>query len=246
LAAILIWQLQRANMAVASLKKAPVVVKRKKSEKSSKKNIAASYNKYKEFDGQQYTGMQVGRSHKWYYDKGEWKETKITPDLWRIFYSVTKRRAGQAPKGSGVPVGTAYNWYIMAHQHVEKLNADDYSTTLMGLKYKVAHKRADKNSWSATTHTQRNHLIKFLKEMVHQLEKEAIPIEIEYDGNSYKGEGVPVPGTCHDGVCYELDVTLNGENYGIIRSSKTGWKMDNVKDQKLVDAIGDEIKLYYE
>src|SRR5690242_20808613 len=28
-----------------------------------------------------YSGMKVGRSHKWYYDKGEWKEKKITPDL---------------------------------------------------------------------------------------------------------------------------------------------------------------------
>jgi hypothetical protein len=213
---------------------------------SLKKNIAASYNKFKEFDGKQYTGMQVGRSHKWYYDKGEWKETKITPDLWRIFYSVTKRRAGKAPRGSGVPVGTGYNWYILAHQHVEKLNANDYSTTLMGLKYKLAHKRADKNKWSATTHTQRNHLIKFLKEMIQKLEEEVVPIEIQHGDIIYKGEGIPIPDACHDGICYQLDITLNGENLGIIRSGKTGWKMDNVEDQKLVDAIGEEIMLYYE
>ena len=37
--------------------------------------------------------MKVGRSHKWYYDKGEWKEKKITPDLWEISYSLTKSRA---------------------------------------------------------------------------------------------------------------------------------------------------------
>src|SRR5688572_16162156 len=110
---------------------------------SSKKNITDSYNQFKEHEGKYYTGMQIGRGHKWYYDKGEWKETKITPDLWRIFYSVVKRRAGKAPKGSGAKVGTAYHWYILAHQRVEKLNANDYSTTLMGLKYKVAHKRAD-------------------------------------------------------------------------------------------------------
>ena len=45
---------------------------------ASKKNepassLAKSYNEYKNFEGQQYTGMKVGRSHKWYYDKGEWK-----------------------------------------------------------------------------------------------------------------------------------------------------------------------------
>src|SRR6186713_919566 len=86
-----------------------------KKKKEAAKDLSKSYNEYKEFEGRQYTGMAVGRSHKWYYDKGEWKETKITPDLWRLVYSVTKRRAGKAPKGSGVPVGTAYHWYILAH-----------------------------------------------------------------------------------------------------------------------------------
>src|SRR5215203_7019667 len=111
----------------------------------AKKDLSKTYNEYKNFEGQQYTGMKVGRSHKWYYDKGEWKETKITPDLWEISYAVTKRRAGKAPEGSGVPVGTEYHWYILAHQNVRKLNANDYTTTLTGLKYKLAHKRADKD-----------------------------------------------------------------------------------------------------
>src|SRR3978361_726855 len=100
------------------------------------KDLSASYNQSKEFEGQQYSGMAIGRSHKWYYDKGEWKETKINPDLWEISYAVTKRRAGKAPEGSGVPVGTEYHWYILAHQNVTKLNANDYTTALTGLKYK--------------------------------------------------------------------------------------------------------------
>ena len=29
-------------------------------------DISASYNKFKEFEGKQYSGMKVGRSHKWY------------------------------------------------------------------------------------------------------------------------------------------------------------------------------------
>jgi hypothetical protein len=70
----------------------------KKSNGKIKGDIAASYNSVKEYNGKQYTGMAIGRSHKWYYDKGEWKETKITPDLWEIFYAVTKRRAGHAPE----------------------------------------------------------------------------------------------------------------------------------------------------
>ena len=45
-------------------------------ENKSRNNISSSYNKYKDFGGQKYTGMKVGGSHKWYYDKGEWKEKK--------------------------------------------------------------------------------------------------------------------------------------------------------------------------
>jgi hypothetical protein len=30
---------------------------------------------------------------------------KITPDQWDFIFSVDKKRAGQAPEGSGVPVG---------------------------------------------------------------------------------------------------------------------------------------------
>ena len=235
-------------------KKRVAVKKRVPAKKSSpglkknvaKKSIADSYNRPKAFEGRQYTGMQIGHSHKWYYDKGEWKETKITPDLWRIFYSVTKRRAGRAPEGSGAKVGTAYHWYILAHQRVQKLNANDYSTTLMGLKYKIAHKRADKGKWNAKTPTQRDHLIKFLKEWIQQLEEEVIPIEFDYGEQHFKGEGVPVPETCQEGVCFQLDITLNDESLGIIRAGKSGWKMDNLKDQKLVDAIGKAISLYYE
>ena len=64
--------------------------------RTPKTGYAASYNEFKQYEGQRYTGMKVGRSHKWYYDKGEWKETKVTPDLWQIHYAVTKRRAGHA------------------------------------------------------------------------------------------------------------------------------------------------------
>src|SRR5678809_1813704 len=99
--------------------------------------------------------MRVGRSHKWHYDKEEWKEKKVTPDLWEISYTVTKRRAGKAPEGSGVPVGTQYHWYVIAHQIVSKLNANDYSTSLTGLKFKLGHKRADKETWSSSQKAQR-------------------------------------------------------------------------------------------
>jgi hypothetical protein len=131
-----------------------------------------SYDEFKEYEGQKYTGMKIGRAHKWYYDEGEWKEKKITPDLWEISYAVTKRRAGRAPEGSGVPVGTEYHWYILAHQNVEKLNANDYTTSMSGLKFKIAHKRADSSKWSVQAKGQRRRMIRFLRGVIDDLEQQ--------------------------------------------------------------------------
>jgi hypothetical protein len=145
----------------------------KSSKKETRSDLAVSYNEFKEHEGQKYTGMKIGRSHKWYYDPGEWKETKITPDLWQIGYAVTKRRAGRAPEGSGVPVGTEYHWYILAHQNVAKQSANDYTTSLTGLKFKIAHRRAGSEKWSATPRTQRKRMITFLRSVLADLERES-------------------------------------------------------------------------
>ena len=139
-----------------------------------KKNISKSYNQFKEFQGKNYTGMRVGRTHKWYYDKGEWKEKKVTPDKWQFSYNVTKRRAGNAPEGSGVPVGTEYNWYILANQNVKKLDANNYSTSMIGLKYKLAHKRADRNNWSLSDNAQRKRLIEILEALIENIKMEMV------------------------------------------------------------------------
>jgi hypothetical protein len=147
------------------------VVGRGFSRAGQKSDLAVSYNEFKEYEGQRYTGMKVGRSHKWHYDPGDWKETKITPDLWQIGYAVTKRRAGRAPEGSGVPVGTEYHWYVLAHQNVTKLNANDYTTSLTGLKFKIAHRRAGAEKWSATPRTQRKRMIAFLEGVIADLKK---------------------------------------------------------------------------
>ena len=142
----------------------------------AKSEAAVSYDEFKSYEGRKYTGMKIGRSHKWLYDQGEWKEKKITPDLWQISYAVTKRRAGRAPEGSGVPVGTEYHWYVLAHQNVTKLNANDYTTSLSGLKFKIAHKRAGSEKWSATGKTQRKRMIRFLQDVIRDLEN---PPEVE-------------------------------------------------------------------
>jgi hypothetical protein len=133
---------------------------------------AVSYDEFKDHEGRKYTGMKIGRGHTWNYDEGKWKEKKITPDLWQISYAVTKRRAGRAPEGSGVPVGTEYHWYVLAHQNVEKLNANDYTTSMTGLKFKIAHRRADSEKWSATPKTQRKRMIRFLRDVIADLEEQ--------------------------------------------------------------------------
>jgi hypothetical protein len=145
------------------------------------KAAASAYDAFKEFEGRRYTGAKVGRRQKWRYDQGEWKERKITPDRWEIDYAVTKRRAGRAPEGSGVPVGTEYHWYILAHQFVRKLNANDYTTQMVGVKFKVAHKRADKDAWSASDRARRKRLVAYLREVIAELEEEpaTAPVEAE-------------------------------------------------------------------
>jgi hypothetical protein len=165
-------------------------IKAHRENNSTNSDIAATYNAFKEFEGRRYTGMKIGRSHKWYYERGEWKEKKITPDQWEIHYAVTKRRAGKAPEGSGVPVGTGYHWYILAHQNVTKLNANDYSTSLTGMKFKLAHKRADKVTWSASPRAQRKRLIKILRQVIQDLEHEPVeqspnPSELKLRANNH-------------------------------------------------------------
>jgi hypothetical protein len=146
--------------------------------KPAKPAVGSSYDQFKEFQGKRYTGMKVGRRHKWRYDAGEWTEKKVTPDDWEFRYAVTKRRAGHAPEGSGAPVGTAYGWYILARQIVTKQDANSYTTEMVGMKHKLAHRRADKTSWSASAGAQRKHLVQILKQMIAELEtSEASPLE---------------------------------------------------------------------
>src|SRR5205814_2307339 len=131
-----------------------------------------AYDQFKEHEGKRYTGMKIGRGHKWKYDAGDWAEKKVTPDKWEFQYSVVKRRKGRAPEGSGAPIGTAYNWYILAHQIVTKLDANSYTTEMAGMKYKLAHKRADKTTWSASERAQRKRLVQILREMIAELERQ--------------------------------------------------------------------------
>ena len=218
--------------------------------KKAASKTKGSYNSIKNYNGKQYTGMAIGRSHKWNYDAGVWRETKVTPDRWELTYDVVKRRAGHAPEGSGVPVGTAYHWFIMSHQYVEKLNADDYNTSMVGVKFKIAHKRASKNAWSSSDATQRKALINILKDFVKELESEPekmlpVPLQFQYKGTDYNGVGVPVISSCQGGVCQQLDITLNKKHLGVIKCTKNGWHITDVP-QGLTNAIGGVVQQWYE
>jgi hypothetical protein len=211
--------------------------------------VAASYNRYKEFKGRRYTGMAVGRTHRWHYDRADWKEKKVTPDKWEFAYSTTKRRVGHAPEGSGAPVGTGYHWFILAHQYVEKLNANDYSTQMAGLKFKIAHKRAGR-AWSASDDKRRRELIAILKALIADLEREPeqiAPVELafEHKGKSYTGTGVPILTSCDGGICRHFDITLNREHIGILRRADDKWKISEIKSQSLANALGGEIEAWY-
>lgn len=83
-----------------------------------------------------------------------------------------KRSAGNAPKGYGVAVGIVYHWYVVAHQIVKKADVNKYTTTTTGIKYKLAHKRAEQENWNITEHTQKKLLIRILEGLAIQLKGE--------------------------------------------------------------------------
>ena len=107
-----------------------------------------AYDDLKEFEGETYSGMAVGGEHVWIYPNGLWRETKLSPNRWEFTFTSLKERERSAPMGSGVPPGTRYHWYILAHQRVRKVDADTYHTLMEGIKIKLAHRRPYWTKWS--------------------------------------------------------------------------------------------------
>lgn len=68
-------------------------------------DAATTYNEFKVFEGKKYTGMRVGGRHKWYYEKGEWSEKKVTPDRWEFSYAVPKTACRPCASGFGCSGG---------------------------------------------------------------------------------------------------------------------------------------------
>ena len=48
------------------------------------------------------------------------------------------------------------------------------STSMTGLKSKLAHKQVERERWNITDNTQRKRLIKILQELIDQLKKEMV------------------------------------------------------------------------
>lgn len=225
-------------------------IEKKKSVKKTTRP-ADAYDDFKTFRGKMYTGMPIGRTHTWHYDRGDWKEKKLAPDRWEISYAVTKRRVGKAPEGSGVPVGTGYHWFILSHQFVHKLNADDYSTVMSGIKLKLAHKRADKAGWNASAARQAKILTEALEQLIAQIKKnpllmQVIPLSFSDGTRTYQGTAVPVFDSCTNVFCSELDITLNDKHLGVIHLTKNGWRLPKPATQKVATLIGRQLETWFE
>ena len=204
-----------------------------------------------EYDCRRLAGMTTGRAHHWLYGTGEWKEKKVAPEKWEIVYNATKRRADRAPESSGAQVGSAYHWFVLAHQYEEKINANEYATRMVGLKYKLSHKRAGKVRWNASGKAQKRHLAEILKCLLAEFERDPeqltpVPLKIEYNKKLYEGMAVPVPSASKNGTCCNLDITLNKKHIGIIHEVGNKWKINELKSRGLANAIGTQISRWYD
>jgi hypothetical protein len=121
---------------------------------------------------------------------------------------------------------------------------------MTGVKFKLAHKRAGKDKWSLSENSQRKALIKILKDFIVELEREPektvpVPLNFEYRKKKYKGVGIPVMSSCENGVCQQVDITLNKKHVGVLKHTKSGWRITDVP-QGLTTAIRKEVEKNYE
>lgn len=138
------------------------------------------YDALKKFNGQTYSGMQIGDSHKWHYNDGKWFETKLAPDMWEFAFHSIKTRFHNAPINSGAKLNTKYHWYIIADQIATKLDSNTYITDMKGFKYKIGHKRPNWRNFSYDYPEQESYkerIIKILENAIIQLKSEKIGLE---------------------------------------------------------------------
>lgn len=80
-------------------------------------------------------GVKVGYRHAWKYN-GIWREKKISPRTWRVYFYATKRKKsksyGNFKKGFGILWGLKN-----VKQVAIKTNKGQYQTMLTGIKYPI-------------------------------------------------------------------------------------------------------------
>lgn len=162
--------------------------------------MAESYDAPKTWHGRSYTGMKVGRSHRWDY-AGEWQERKLGPDLWEVSFKATKTRKGRgAPEGSGAPVGTEYHWFFVPTSQVaRKTDANTYQTHMQGLKWKLGFRPATSRTWDyewgKTGETARQRAIRILEQTLADLKAEERAGEAPLAAPELEGERPAPPRT---------------------------------------------------
>jgi hypothetical protein len=134
-----------------------------------------AYSDAKSYGSARYHGMKVGGVHHWTYPDGQWTERKVKPDRWEVTFTSLKRRNRRAPAGSGAEVGSGYHWLIVAHQWVDKLDANTYATQLEGSKYLVAFRKPDWPVWNTQLRNAKRHAkekaIAALQDMIRRIEE---------------------------------------------------------------------------
>jgi hypothetical protein len=147
--------------------------------------MGMTYSDEKTYGSAKYHGMKVGGVHHWTYPDGQWAERKVKPDRWEIGFSSLKRRNRKAPARSGAEVGSGYHWLIVAHQWVEKLDANTYATRMEGCKYLVAFKKPDWPVWNTQMRNSKRHArertIAALKDMIQRIEASREDLEDAVD-----------------------------------------------------------------
>jgi hypothetical protein len=144
-----------------------------------------SYDDEKSYGSAKYHGMKVGGIHRWTYPDGKWQERKVAPDRWEVGFTSLKRRDRRAPEGSGAEVGSGYHWLIVAHQWVDKLDANTYATRLEGTKYLVAFRKADWPVWNTQFRNAKRHAkertLAALRDLVRRIEEGGDSLEEPVD-----------------------------------------------------------------
>ena len=133
----------------------------------------SSYDAFKDYEGRRYTGMKIGRGHKWRYDEGDWIEKKLRLKNGRSGSRPSSADAATHPRARAfrrAPSTTGTCWPIRARASSTRTPT---RPTWSATNSELAHKRADKGTWSASEKARRAHLIKILKQMIADLESGA-------------------------------------------------------------------------